>query len=164
MINNVFNYYITLFGSKLKMLLSLVIVFLIPIKPLLLIVALMIVCDTIIGIWRAKKLGVKIASKALSAIVSKLVLYQSSVILIFILEKHLLSNFFTSIFVIELFLTKIVATTLCGIELMSINESYKIVVGFDLWDKLKLILKRSKSFKEELNELVDDLKEDKPTT
>ena len=74
-----------------------------------------------------QKLGVKITSKALSAIVSKMVLYQSAVILVFILEKYLLINFFTSIFGVELFLTKIVATTLCGIELMSINESYKIV-------------------------------------
>lgn len=146
----------TLLTSKLKIIYTAIVAFLIPIQPLLLIVVLMIVCDTILGIWRSKKLGVKISSKALSAIVSKMILYQSSVILIYVLEKHLLINFFTSILGIELFLTKIVATTLCGIELMSINESYKIVAGFDLWQKFKFLLKRSKSFKEEFDGLIED--------
>lgn len=147
--------YASLFCKKLNVLYTILASFLFPIKVLLILVGMMIIIDTIMGIWRSFKLKVDITSKALSAVVSKMVLYQSAVILIFILEKYLLTYFFESLFGIELFLTKIVATTLCGIELMSINESYNIVAGFSIWDKFRLMLKRSKSFKEEIKEIID---------
>jgi hypothetical protein len=50
-------------------------------------------------------------------------------------------------------LTKIVALVLSSIEVMSINENYKIVKGIDLWQSMKLLFARAKEVKEDLNKL-----------
>jgi hypothetical protein len=50
----------------------------------------------------------------------------------------------------DLFLTKIVACVLVFIELQSMNESYTIINGYSLWDKMKEMLKRGKDFKGEI--------------
>jgi hypothetical protein len=50
-------------------------------------------------------------------------------------------------------LTKIVALVLASIEVMSINENYKVVKGIDLWQSAKLLFARAKDIKEDLNKL-----------
>jgi multisubunit Na+/H+ antiporter MnhG subunit len=128
--------------------------FLMPIKPLMILVGLMIILDTIFGIWKCKKQGTEITSKGLSSIVSKMVLYEAAVILIFALEKFMLGEFVLLFTAIPLFLTKVVATLLVGIELTSMSENFKEATGISIWQKIKVMLGRAKDIKNDVNDIL----------
>ena len=128
--------------------------FLMPIKPLMILVGLMIILDTIFGIWKCKKQGTEITSKGLSSIVSKMVLYEAAVILIFALEKFMLGEFVLLFTAIPLFLTKVVATLLVGIELTSMSENFKEATGISIWHKIKVMLGRAKDIKDDVNKIL----------
>jgi multisubunit Na+/H+ antiporter MnhG subunit len=128
--------------------------FLMPIKPLLILVGLMIFLDTIFGVWKCKKNGTQITSKGLSSIVSKMVLYQASVILFFALEKFIFGDFVLLFTSIPLFLTKIVATLLVGIEITSISENVEEATGVSIWQRIKSMLGRVKEIKNDVNDII----------
>ena len=126
--------------------------FIAPIKGLLLVVGLSIAADTIIGIYKAKKLKQKITSHRLSAVITKMLLYQSAVITSFILEKYLLGEFVLLFSSISFLLTKLLAVVLISVELKSVDESYKIITGVSLIDKAKKLLTRYKKIKKEIQD------------
>jgi hypothetical protein len=128
--------------------------FLLPIKPLIILVGLCIFLDTIFGVWKAKKTNNKITSKGLSSIVSKMVLYQSAVILFFALEKFLVGDFILLFTSIPLFLTKVIATLLIGIELTSISENIEEATGVSVWQRIKIMLGRVKEIKNDVNDVI----------
>ncbi len=128
--------------------------FLMPIKPLIILVGVCILLDTIMGIWRAKRKGDKITSRKLSHIISKMVLYEICIVLFFCIEHFILSDFIGKLTEIPFVVTKLVAATLIFIEIVSMNESYQYIFGYSLWDKFKLMIKRSKSIKGELEDFT----------
>lgn len=134
--------------------LAMILAFLSPIVPLLLLVGVAIALDTILGCLRARKLGQKITSRKLSQVVSKMVLYQTAVILFFCIEKYVLSDIIGMFTQIPLILTKLVTSTLLFIELLSINENLNSAYGFNLWTKFKDMVGRAKSVKDELEDTV----------
>ena len=139
--------------SELLTLISICFAFFLPISGILLMIGVLIVIDTITGIWKAKKLGDKITSRKLSSIISKLALYEVTVIMFFLIDKFILNDILLTFFSVPFMLTKIVALVLSSIEVMSINENYKIVKGIDLWQSMKLLFARAKEVKEDLNKL-----------
>lgn len=140
----------------LKNLLAIVAAFLIPIKGIMLTVGLMIAVDTVIGIYRSKKLGIKITSRKLSNLVSKMVLYQSAIVLFFMIEKYMLVDILLMFTSMEFLVTKLVALTLISIELKSIDENYKSISKVSLFSKFKEMLKRAKEVKDDLKDLNKD--------
>ena len=139
--------------SKLLTLISICFAFFLPISGILIMIGVLISIDTITGIWKAKKLGDKITSRKLSSIISKLALYEITVIMFFLIDKFILNEIILTFFSVPFMLTKIVALVLSSIEVMSINENYKIVKGIDLWQSMKLLFARAKEVKEDLNKL-----------
>lgn len=131
--------------------------FLAPIIPLILTVGVFIAADTVMGIFKAKRKGgwSAVNSKDASQIISKMFLYEGAVILFFILEKFILCDIIIYLISVPFFLTKVVATTLCIIELKSIDENYKEIYGYSIWGRFKDILRRAKETKTEIKELVD---------
>lgn len=128
---------------------------LIPIKPLIILVGLFILVDTAFGIWKSYKLNIPITSRRLSNIVSKMVLYQSALILFFAIEIFILGDFILLFTSIKLFLTKIISIILVGVEITSISESLKAVTGKSFWQRLKELLRRANNAKKELNEFEE---------
>ncbi len=128
---------------------------LIPIKPLIILVGLFILVDTAFGIWKSYKLNIPITSRRLSNIVSKMVLYQSALILFYAIELFILGDFILLFTSIKLFLTKIISIILVGVEITSISESLKAVTGKSLWQRLKSLLRRANDAKKELNEFEE---------
>jgi hypothetical protein len=128
-----------------------IIAFLTPIIPLILIVGFAIALDTLFGVLRAKKLKETVTSRKLSQVVSKMVLYQSAIIGFFVIEKFILEDFIIMFTSIHLVLTKLVATTLLFIEGKSINENYFIISGVSILDKFKEMLSRTKEIKNDIN-------------
>jgi hypothetical protein len=139
--------------SKLLTLISICFAFFLPISGILIMIGVLISIDTITGIWKANKLGEKITSRKLSSIISKLALYEITVIMFFLIDKFILNEIILTFFSVPFMLTKIVALVLSSIEVMSINENYKIVKGIDLWQSMKLLFARAKDIKEDLNKL-----------
>ena len=134
-------------------LLAVISTFLMPISGLLFLVGFVIVLDTITGVWKSYKNKVKITSRGLSAIISKMLLYEVTVILFYMIDKFILNNIILQFFSVDLLLTKILALILVSIEVMSINENYKAVKGLDLWQAMKNLFARAKDIKKEVDEI-----------
>ena len=124
------------------------------IVPLILIVGAAIGLDTIIGIYRSYKLKESITSRKLSRLISKMVLYQSAIVLFFCIEKYILNDFIVVFTAIPLILTKLVSVTLIFIEMQSINENWMSITGVSLWGRFKELLNRGKDLKTEIKELT----------
>jgi hypothetical protein len=134
-------------------LLAVISAFFLPITGILFLIGFAIVLDTLTGIWKAKKLGVTITSRKLSAIISKLMLYEVAVIGFYLIDKFILNDIILQFFSVPLMLTKILSLILVSIEVMSINENYKEVKGIDIWQGMKNLFARAKEIKQDLNGL-----------
>ena len=134
-------------------LLAVVSTFLMPISGLLFLVGFVILLDTITGVWKSIKHKVPITSRGLSAIISKMLLYEVTVILFYMIDKFILNNIILQFFSVELMLTKVLSLILVSIEVMSINENYKAVKGLDLWQAMKNLFARAKEIKQQVDEI-----------
>ena len=132
-------------------LLAVVSAFFLPISGILFLIGFAILVDTLTGIWKSKKLGIPITSRGLSAIVSKLFLYEVAVIGFYLIDKFILNDIILQFFSVPLMLTKILSLVLCSIECISINENIKAVKGVDIWSAFKQLLQRSKEIKKDID-------------
>ena len=139
--------------SKILTLISICLAFFLPISGILLMIGVLIVIDTVAGIWKAKKIGEKITSRRLSAIISKLALYEVTVIMFFLIDVFILNDIILKFFSVPFMLTKVVALVLASIEVMSINESWKRVKNIDLWITLKNLLSRSAEINDDIKKI-----------
>lgn len=121
-----------------------------PIKGLLLAVGMAIALDTIMGIFKAIRINEEITSRRMSNIVSKFVLYEASILLLFVIDKFLLGEFFKLWFQIDHFFTKVVSIILIFIEMTSIKENFEIAFKLNLWQLLKKTIQRAKYIKNEI--------------
>lgn len=125
-------------------LLAIVSSFFMPIYGILILIFFCILFDTITGIWKAKKTNRPVTSRRLSAIISKILLYEATVMLFYLMDFYLLNDIVMTFFSVELLTTKILALVLVSVEVISINENYKAVKGIDLWASLKNLFARAK--------------------
>jgi hypothetical protein len=127
-----------------------------PIYGLLIAVAAAIILDTFTGIFKSIKLdGFKsIRSRKLSNIVSKMLLYEVCILLLFLIDKFLLNEFIIKSFGIEFMFTKICAILLIFIELVSIKENIEDAFKIEIWPMIKKVLSRAKEIKSD----IDDIK------
>lgn len=113
------------------------IAFLTPIKPLMLTIGLLVAVDFIFGIYRAWKTNQEITSRKMANTVTKMLLYNLTVISIWAIEKNITGS--------EIPITKIAAGMICLVEFKSIDETFKLLFGFSIWDKMKKSLGRGES-------------------
>jgi hypothetical protein len=139
--------------SSTTRLLMIISAFLAPIHGIMITVGICIIADTIMGIWKAKKLKQTVTSRKLSQIISKMFLYQMTVILIYCVDKFILDQIIQQFFTVPLFATKIVALTLISIELFSIDENFKAVKKKGFWDYFKDLTARAKDIKDQTDKL-----------
>ena len=132
-------------------LLAVVSTFFLPITGILFLIGFAIVVDTVTGIWKSKKLNIPITSRKLSAIISKLMLYEVAVILFYLIDRFILNDIILTFFSVPLMLTKILALVLVSIETISISENYKAVKGIDLWQAMKLLFARARDIKQDID-------------
>ena len=127
--------------------------FFLPISGILFLIGFAIFIDTLTGIWKSKKLKIPITSRKLSAIISKLFLYELAVIGFYLIDYWILNDIIMTFFSVPLMLTKILALTLVSIEVMSINENYIAIRGISIWDSMKNLFARAKEIKTDINEI-----------
>ena len=125
-------------------LLAIVSSFFLPISGILILIGVSVILDTLTGVWKSRKLGAAITSRKLSSVISKILLYEVTVMLFYLIDYYILNDIVLTFFSVELMTTKILALVLVSIEVISINENYKAVKNIDLWESLKNLFARAK--------------------
>jgi hypothetical protein len=108
-----------------------------PVLPTLLTVGFLIALDFIVGIYRAFKLGEEITSRKMGNTISKMLLYNITILSLWVFEKYILQD--------AIPITKIGAALISITELKSIDESVEKLIGVGIWKKLVRIVKRGES-------------------
>lgn len=121
------------------------IVFFLPIQPLLLIIGGFIMLDTILGVTKAFVTKQKINSHKLSRVIFKMLVYQFVIVLLYPIDVYIIGE---SLFGYENFATKLGVFVLLFIEALSIEENVKALNkgrGFKFYfEKMLLTLKSAK--------------------
>ena len=134
---------------------SLILLF-VPIYGILIAVGTAIILDTFTGVFKSIKLNgwKSIRSKRLSHIVSKMLLYEICVLLLFVIDRFILNEFIIKWLSIEYMFTKICAILLIFIELVSIKENIEEAYNIKIWDMLKKAFLRAKEVKDNVDDLT----------
>lgn len=130
--------------------------FFLPIYGLLIAVGVAILLDTITGVFKSIKLNGwrSIKSRKLSNVISKMVLYEICILLLFIIDYHILNKFVIKTFNIKFMFTELCAIMLIFIELVSIKENIEASFNIDIWKLLKKTFNRAKEIKTDINEIT----------
>jgi hypothetical protein len=136
-------------------------VFFAPVKWIILLVIIAILVDTGFGIWSSKKTGKDITSSRASAVIGKMFVYSSVILLFFGIDVVILGDFVKLIIGINYTVTKLVALVLLSVEGYSIDEKLKNVnKDKGIWYYVKRTLGLAKKLKREAEVLgVTDEKE-----
>jgi hypothetical protein len=108
-----------------------------PVTPILLTIGVLIIIDFLVGIYRAFKMKEQITSRKMGNTISKMFLYQLTIISLFLFENYILMGILP--------VTKIGAALISITELKSIDESVEKMTGVGIWKKLVKIIKRGES-------------------
>ena len=127
--------------------------FFLPIVGILILIGVSVIVDTITGIWKSYKLKTKVTSRRLSAIISKILLYEVTVMLFYLIDYYIINDIVLAFFSVELLITKILALVLVSIEVISINENIKSVNGLDIWTSLKNLFARAKEVTQDFKDI-----------
>ena len=133
-------------------LMSVLVVLFAPIQGIMITIGLAILADTVVGIWKSRKLDQQISSRRLSRVISKMLIYQITIILFFMIDKFILHDLTANIFTIEWLLTKVIALTLVSIEVFSIDENIRQVRGSGLMEAFKRLIRKSKEIKSDIDD------------
>ena len=127
--------------------------FFLPIVGILILIGVSVIVDTITGIWKSYKLKTKVTSRRLSAIISKILLYEVTIMLFYLIDFYIVNDIVLVFFSVELLVTKILALVLVSIEVISINENIKSVNGLDIWTSLKNLFARAKEVTQDFKDI-----------
>jgi len=127
--------------------------FFLPISGILILIGVSVILDTITGVWKSYKLKTKVTSRKLSAVISKILLYEVTVMLFYLIDYYILNDIVLTFFSVSLLTTKILALVLVSIEVISINENVKKVKGLDIWTALKNLFARAKEVTQDFKDI-----------
>lgn len=127
----------------------------VPIHGLLVAVGTAIILDTFTGVFKSIKLNgwKSIRSRNLSQIISKMMLYEICILLLFVIDKFVINEFVKHSFGFEYMFTKICAILLIFIEFISIKENIEEALKIDIWAMLKKTLNRAKEINQDIQAL-----------
>lgn len=130
-----------------------ILAFFTPIYGLLISVGLVIILDIVSGVIKVFRTNEEFNPKGLSSLVSKIVLYQSAILLLFPIDHYLLNELVQLHYSTTYLFTKLCAVVLILIELTSIKENVEDALGVNFWLMYKNGLKRAKDVKGDINDL-----------
>jgi hypothetical protein len=110
-------------------------IFLSPIYPTMIAIGFLLSADFIVGIWAAHKAGEKITSRKMSNTISKIFLYNFTIIVLFVSEKFLVP---------EIPFVRIGAGLIGLVEIKSLSENVYKATGLNLWKSIKEYINRKK--------------------
>jgi hypothetical protein len=105
-----------------------------PATPLFVTASLLIISDFVFALWRCHKTGVAITSRKMSNIIPKLLLYNIAILLSFLVEVYVLDK--------SLPLSKIAVGVIAMVEGKSIDESFKLLFGYSIYETMMKRIRR----------------------
>lgn len=129
-------------------------VFITPIKGMLLLVSFAVSFDTLFAIYVSVKLkGISsFKSTKLFNIVVKTFFYMSTIILAFLIDKYIFEG---KILDISYLISKIITFVWLYIEIKSIDETSMKLGNKSLWVLFKELISKAKDLKNDINEIKD---------
>lgn len=129
-------------------------VFITPIKGMLLLVSFAVAFDTLFAIYVSVKLkGISsFKSTKLFNIVVKTFFYMSTIVFSFLIDKYIFEG---KILDISYLISKIITFLWLYIEIKSIDETSMKLGNRSLWVIVKEIINKGKSFKKDINEIKE---------
>ena len=126
--------------------------FILPIKPLVLIVISIVLLDTIIGIYATIKMNGKksFRSGKLFNIVPKVFFYSVTILLSFLIDKYILGG---ELFSIPFLLSKSACVLWTFIETKSIDENLQKLGNKPIMETIKNLIGGVKNIKKDINDL-----------
>ncbi len=137
-------------------------VFIAPVKGIMIFVGLAIFMDTAFGLWAAYRLGKPIVSRKLYRLATKMLVFQFVVFLFYGIDKFMMGDLLAAFGIgIEFALTKIVGLALICIEGFSIDEKLQNVYGKGrgIFYWFRKLVGAAKEIKKGYVEVTDDFKE-----
>jgi len=124
-----------------------------PITGLVITVGLIVLLDTFTGIFRSVKLRgwSSIRSRILSNIISKMLLYEICIVLLFPIDKFLLNDLLLRLISVQYFATKLVCIVIILIEGTSIKENIEEALNIKIWKIIKNAIRRAKEVKQDVD-------------
>lgn len=124
-----------------------------PITGLVITVGLIVLLDTFTGIFRSVKLRgwSSIRSRILSNIISKMLLYEICIVLLFPIDKFLLNDLLLNLISVQYFATKLVCIVIILIEGTSIKENIEEALNIKIWKIVKNAIRRAKEVKGDID-------------
>ena len=140
-------------ASYISGLFKALLIFLSPIKYIVLLVALSTIIDTLFGVWKAYNTGVEIKSKKLRhGFVPKLITYCFAVIITYCTDFYILNDLTQTVVAVDFLSTKLLALVLISIEVKSMDESFQAVKGYSFIEKIIGMVRKVKDVKKEIQE------------
>ena len=99
-------------------------VFLTPIAPLMVVVALAILIDTFLGLYKAYRTKQQITSHKLSRVAFKVLFYELLIVILYPIDVYIMNG---SLYGISYLLTKGACLLLVFIELLSVDENIRAI-------------------------------------
>ena len=126
-----------------------------PIQGLVIAVGLIVMLDTFTGVFKSVKLRgwSSIRSRTLSNIISKMLLYEMCILLLFPIDKFLLNDLLLQLISVNYFATKLACIVIILIEGKSIKENIEEALKIKIWSIVKKILSRAKEVKHDIDEI-----------
>jgi len=125
------------FLSRLDFIFTAILGVLTPVAPIIYTLTFVIICDFLFGIYRAYKAKEEITSRKMAQTLPKLFLYNVIIIALFLVDKYVMNT--------GIGLEKVAATLMILIEMKSVDENFKIIFGYSLWNKVIDSIERGKS-------------------
>lgn len=138
-------------ATSLFEILAFIAIFFTPIQDAMFAVGFLILADTFTGIWASlKHHGVaSITSRKAGRIITKLILYPLAIVVAKVAEDYLAP---------DLPLIKVTTGIVATVEVKSIYEKISLLLGFDLWQRIKKVIWKDKELYGETLESNDDTK------
>ena len=128
-----------------------------PINGLLVAVGAAIFLDTFTGVIKSiKNKGLSsIRSRIMSNTISKMLLYEMCVIMLYPIDYFLLNELVFNLVSIEYFSTKLTCVVLIFVEGVSIKENIEETLNIKIWNLLKNAINRAKEVKDDISSLQE---------
>lgn len=134
--------------SNIKVLLITSLSIITPVAPLILTVLFLTLLDFIFAIYKQYRIdSSKITSRKMGNTISKILLYTLTILGVFFLETYIIGD--------VLPITKIVAGIISLTEVKSLDETFKDLLGYSIWDLLVKIATRGTSNTKDIIDVLD---------
>jgi hypothetical protein len=134
--------------------------FIAPLQPLMLIITIMVIFDTFVGRWYAKKKGELITSKITrKGITMKLMIYLSVIILVYLIDRNIVNEITKKYIWFDYLFTKFWTGLFVWIEYTSIDEKIRWIKGEGISEKIKRFIKSIKDTVFSFTEVKKQLKD-----